>query len=414
MKRTNYLILIICAFLTGSPLYATENTPANSIYVTDFLPENYVTDGSVSYQKYLQLAIKKAQEKKLTLVFPAMKYLVNAQGLMLGSNLTISMYGAIFIVDEKCSTDGQVFTGKNIRNLNIFGGEIVGRNDKWKEGINIRGILISGSSGNIRIKDMYIHDLTSNGIGLFGEENIPISDVWITDTYIDNCCNFYGDYASEKPGTEPGSVREDQGSVAFYYVNDFTVRGCRFERSRSDGTHFYKCRRGQFTDNKVYSAQMGGYFLEGCHEVTASNNIIKDNGSRGVTIERGSYNCTLIGNVVSNSGREGLWAPNCAGLNITGNVFDKNGRKPNGDTSYRTWNANITVNAASDPSHTDTRDYIISNNIIYTTASQVAAIRADADKSDNIIVINNLLRGENRKIQVDGENTGNIILKGNE
>jgi len=414
MKQTSYLLLIICTLLTNHSIFAKGNTPIQNIYVTDYLPENYLTDGSVNYREYLQKAIDSAIKTKLTLVFPAMQYLVDEQGLKIGSNLTITMYGAVFIVDEKCDSDGQVFIGNDIKNLNLFGGEISGRNDKWKEGVNIRGIFISGQSDNIRIKDMYIHDLTSNGIGLFGEEESPISDVWVTDTYIDNCCNFYGDYESDKPGTEPGSVREDQGSVAFYYVNDFTVRGCRFERSRSDGTHFYKCKRGQFTDNKVYSAQMGGYFLEGCLEVTAANNIIKNNGSRGVTIERGSFNCTLIGNVVSNSGRQGLWAPNSAGLTVTGNIFDKNGRKPNGNTNYRIWNANITVNAASDPSNTYTRDYLIADNIIYTTADQIAAVHIDADKSRNIIIKNNLLQGENRTIKIDGKNDGSIVIEGNE
>jgi len=414
MKRTSYLLLILYSLLTVQKLPAKENTKEKCIYVTDFLTENYVTDGSVNYREYIQKAIDKAIEKNLPLVFPPMKYLVNEQGLKIGSDLTITMYGAVFMVDENCHSDGQVFIGKDIKNVNLFGGEIAGINEKWEVGVNIRGILITGQSGNIRIKDMFIHDLSSNGIGLFGTEELPILDVWVTDTYIDNCCNFYGDYESEKPGPEPSSVREDQGSVAFYYVNDFTVRGCRFERSRSDGTHFYRCKRGQFTDNKVYSAQMGGYFLEGCFEVTASNNVIKDNGSRGVTIERGSHNCTLVGNAVSNSGRQGLWAPNSAGLIITGNIFDENGRKPNGKTKDRIWNANITVNAASDPSHTDTRDYIISNNIIYTTAGQIAAIHVDADKSENIVIKNNLYRGENRKIKVDGENNGTIVVDRNE
>ncbi|MBN2316881.1 MAG: hypothetical protein JXM79_23335 [Sedimentisphaerales bacterium] len=44
-----------------------------------------------------------------------------------------------------------------------------------------------------------------------------------------------------------------------YYVHDFTVRGCRLEDSRSDGTHFYFCQPGQFNDHFVYRAKMGGY-----------------------------------------------------------------------------------------------------------------------------------------------------------
>ncbi|MEZ6050681.1 MAG: hypothetical protein R3C02_04705 [Planctomycetaceae bacterium] len=71
---------------------------------------------------------------------------------------------------------------------------------------------------------------------------------------------MYGDYQAPKGelhGPEKGSVREDQGSVAFYYVEDFVVRGCRFSRSRSDGTHFYHCTNGHFSDNRVDRSKMG-------------------------------------------------------------------------------------------------------------------------------------------------------------
>src|SRR5262249_8098093 len=152
-----------------------------------------------------------------------------------------------------------------------------------------------------------------------------------------------GDYLSDRPGPEKGSTREDQGLITFYHVEDFVVRGCRLDRSRSDGTHFYRCRRGQFVDNKVYAAQMGGYFVESCEAGVAADNIVRAAGSRGVTIERGSKHCTLRGCVVAGSGREGLWAPNCTGLVVTGNVFCDNGRKPNGKEPGQVWNATITV-----------------------------------------------------------------------
>ncbi len=95
-----------------------------------------------------------------------------------------------------------------------------------------------------------------------------------------------------------GQLFHGQGLIALYHVHDFTIRGCRFEDSCSDGTHFFFCERGHFTDNRVYRAMMGGYFLESCQHVLAANNIIRDNGSRGVTIERGSEFCTLTGNTI--------------------------------------------------------------------------------------------------------------------
>jgi parallel beta-helix repeat protein len=143
--------------------------------------------------------------------------------------------------------------------------------------------------------------------------------------------------------------------------------------------------------------------------------VIRDNGSRGVTIERGSRNCTLRGNVVANSGREGLWAPDSSGLVVTGNVFDRNGRKPNGKLPHQVWNANVTVNHdPRDPTNSPTEDYVISDNIITTTAGQVAAIRVDAAVCAGVVVRNNLLRGENRRVVIEGDPAGRVTANGNE
>ena len=160
---------------------------------------------------------------------------------------------------------------------------------------------------------------------------------------------------------------------------------------------------------------MGGYFIESCDDVLASDNVIRDNGSRGVTIERGSRNCTLNACVVANSGREGLWAPNCTGLIITNNVFDRNGRKPNGTKPTHIWNANLTVNSdPSDPTKSATEDYVIAGNLLYTTASQLAAMRINAGEVKGIVVRDNLLRGENRRVLVEGDGSGRVTLRGNE
>jgi hypothetical protein len=251
---------------------------------------------------------------------------------------------------------------------------------------------------------MQFLNLSSNGIGIFGTEEQPIRDVWVRDVITKNCCKRYPDYLSgEKP--EKGSVREDQGDVAFYYVEDFVVTGCRLEGSRSDGTHFYRSKRGQITENRIYRAKMGGYFVETCESVIGRGNVMLENGSRGVTIERDSRNCIFADNVVRLSGREGLWAPDCVGLVVTGNVFDRNGRKPNGPEKRYMWNANITINEAhGDPTNAPTQNYLISENMITSTASQIAAIRVDTspDETKNIVIRGNVLLGENRRVLIEG------------
>lgn len=414
------LVLICLLGATGRGRGPAPDQPAGReqalLSVADFLPKGYVTDGSVSYQKEIQQAIDTAARDGRTLVFPPITYRIDESGLQLRSRSTLWLYGAVFRLDEHRTKDGQVFRGHDVSDVQFLGGEVVGRNDAWPEGVNIRGVYLTGRSRNLRMRDTHFHDLSSNAIGIFGDPKQPIRDVWITDVVIENCCNRYGDYLSAQPGPEKGSVREDQGLIACYHVQDFVVRGCRLEKSRSDGTHFYRCRQGQFTHNKVYAAQMGGYFVESCEDVLASDNIIRDNGSRGVTIERGSKHCTLTGSVVASSGREGLWAPNCTGLVITGNVFDRNGRKPNGKEPHQVWNANVTVNKdPRDPTKSPTQDYLIAHNILYTTAGQAAAIRIDADReTTGIVVKDNLLRGDNRDVRIEGEGREKVAAQRNE
>ncbi len=417
-SRIFCLAVLVAWFVTdlASARAAEAARPAGMIIATDYLPKGYAKDGSEFYREQLQQAIDATPEGG-TLVFPPMTYKLDEVGLKIKSRMTLCLHGATFMFDDDCDIDGQAFLGEDVEDVTFAGGAIVGRNDKWELGVNIRGIGLVGASKNIRIRDMSFKNLSSNGIGIFATEDKPARDVWVTDCVVENCCNHYGDYLSGKgAGPEKGSKREDQGSVCFYYVNDWVVSGSRFEKSRSDGTHFFKSHRGQFVHNKVYEAKMGGYFIEDCSDVMCSDNVIRDNGSRGATIERGSRRCTLNANVIANSGREGLWAPDCVGLIVTGNFFDRNGRKPNGEKPEHVWNANITINKSK--SKVDQwplpADYVVANNIIVTTAEQVAAIRIDSDVASGIVIRDNVMRGENRQVLVQGSKPDSVIARGNE
>jgi len=402
MKRHSILVCALNAALSVT-------APAATLKVIDFLPQDFLRDASVSYERQIQRAIDQAAAAGATLEFPAITFAVTETGWQLRSGLTLNMRGAMFQLGAECAQDGAVFHGRDVTDVTLTGGTIIGRNDVWRDGVNIRGIHITGQSARIRVHDMSFRNLSSNGIGIFGNAAHFIRDVWVRDVMVENCCKRYPDYLSDEKG-EPGSQREDQGDVAFYYVEDFVVDGCRFERSRSDGTHFYRCRHGQITNNRIYRAKMGGYFIETCEGVVGRGNIILENGSRGTTIERGSVNCVFSGNVVRLSGREGLWAPDCIGLVVTGNVFDRNGRKPNGPSPRYIWNANITIdNQRGDPTNSPTRDYLISDNLIHTTAGQIAAIRVDAtDETRDIVIRGNVLLGENRRVLLEGSNVSEV------
>ena len=207
---------------------------------TDSLPKGYVQDGSVSYQADIQRAIDQAARSGGDLLFPPMIYAVNEKGWQLHANMTIHMEGAVFLLSKACTAKGAVFHGHDVTDLSLCGGTILGHNAVWGDGVNIRGVHITGESGHSAARDLTMRDLSSNGIGIFGNEQHHIRDVRIHDVVVENCCNRYPDYLSkEKP--EKGSMREDQGLIACYFVDDFLVAGCRLERSRFDGTHFYCC-----------------------------------------------------------------------------------------------------------------------------------------------------------------------------
>ncbi|HPI72610.1 MAG TPA: right-handed parallel beta-helix repeat-containing protein [bacterium] len=403
---------IVCFFSCTGLRQTHPATASHSfISVTDFLPKGFSKDGSVSYQLHLQRALDAAAGKRLTLFFPPMIYALDEKGLQLHSHLTLLMHGAVFQLRKECTEDGQAFHGRDLQQVAFIGGEVCGPVERWPEGVNIRGIHLTGRCEKIRIQEMYFHHLTSNAVGVFAAADAWAKDIWITDVVAEEGCNEYGDYLSGRPGPETNSSRQDQGLIALYYVQDFTVRGCRLERSRSDGTHFYRCREGAFVHNRVYAARMGGYFLETCENVCASDNLILNNGSRGVTIERGSKDCLLQGNIIAHSGREGLWAPNCTGLIVTGNHFTYNGRKANGAKKEQLWNANITINSAHDPTNTLTRDYLISNNIVYTSNSQIAAVRIETAAAKNIVIRQNQFLGEKDLVVIEGEELENVTME---
>ncbi len=398
LVRFSVLCLVSC-----SAGWASARADEAIIRLSDRLPQGYARDGSVSYQGEIQ-RILDSSPAGAVIEFPPIVYTVDETGWTVKSGMTLRMHGARFQFGEECSTDGALFQGVDVVDVSLFGGTVVGRNDVWVDGVNIRGIFLEGRCARIRVREMQFQDLSSNAIGIFGTEEQPVRDVWIRDVIAENCCKRYADYLSDEKH-EKGSVREDQGDVALYFVEDFVVSGCRFERSRSDGTHFYRSQNGQITDNRIYRAKMGGYFVETCQNVVGRGNVILENGSRGVTIERDSRNCLFADNVVRFSGREGLWAPDCVGLVVTGNIFDRNGRKPNGPEKRFVWNANITINEAHvDPTGAPTQDYFLSDNVITTSASQIAAIRVETlpPETNRIILRNNVLLGENHTILIEG------------
>ncbi|MCC6694106.1 MAG: right-handed parallel beta-helix repeat-containing protein [Candidatus Hydrogenedentes bacterium] len=322
---------------------------------------------AAAHQRLLQEAFDAAgpgyHEFRIT---PGEYRFADPKGVRIPGNCTVVMEGVRIVWEAEVKEDGQTFLLENVSNVVLSGGEIIGRRDKWSPGTNIAGVRVLGDCHDIRIAYLTCRDLTSNAVGFFGEESKPMSNVTLKEVRGYNCCNYYGDYLATPRGPAEGSKREDQGAVAMYYVNDWLVDACWFEGSQSDGTHFFHSHRGRFVNSVVRGSKMGGYFLEGCEDVVASGNHILENGSRGCTIERNSRRCTLANNIVANSGREGLWAPDVEGIIVTGNIFRTNGRKNDADKDCE-----IRIDETTEY-EVSTCDILIQGNMFYTTPEQTA------------------------------------------
>ena len=323
-----------------------------------------------AHQAVIQGVLDGLSEGKNTVLFAAGDYwLTDPRGLRVPGDTTLLMRGARFHLADNMVADGQAFLLDNVGNIRMEGGEVIGARDAWDDGVNIAGVRITGANSDYHLESMVFRDLSSNAVGVFGDSTeAPVRNVFLQQVTGINCCNIYIDYLQDNQGPAPGSDRRDQGTVAFYYVDGWVVKGCHFEGSRSDGTHFYHAHNGTFVNTTVSNSTMGGYFLEECENVVSSGNYISNNGSRGVTIERNSRFCTFTSNIVIHSGREGMWLPEIAHIMVNDNIFVENGQKndPERDCEIRIDNSEVY--------HTQTEDIHIKNNIFRMRPGQTAAI----------------------------------------
>lgn len=343
---------------------------------------------ATGHRTQIQQCLDKAGDRPAVFRFAPGDYvLTDAEGLRIPARASLLMDGARFLLAEDIQTDGQAFLIENASDVSLHGGEIVGSRAAWADSTNVAGVRARGNVQNIRVSNLTCRDLSSNAVGIFGlGDDAPIRNVSLTGVVGINCCNVYVDYLQPNAGPAPGSDRRDQGVVALYHVDGWSVDGCRFEGSRSDGTHFYHCRNGLFTNCSVTGSQMGGYFIEGCENVLALGNLISDNGSRGVTIERDSRCCTLASCLVTRSGREGLWMPDVCSIIVTGNIFVENGQKDDGERDCEIRLDN------TDRYATETRDIRIEGNIFRTAAHQTAVVHMGTGVT-GVVMGNNTFEG---------------------
>jgi parallel beta-helix repeat protein len=343
-------------------------------------------------------------------IFPPGNYVFEAPGgVQIFSGMTLWMYGAnIFLSSdpEKINADGRAFFTSVANDVCIMGGTIQGNRSAWPDSTNIVGVEIIGGS-RITICDMYIFNLSSNGIRVHGvQPSTFASNVILKNNRIVNCSAKYVDYLEDPPGgPAAGTDREDGGNISLWNVNNFLIDGNLLTSSAGDGVHFLKCTDGRIVNNNIRDAKMGGLLLENCIDITVANNRFYRSGSRGITIEHlvtggitpysdgRTHRIKLQNNYVGYSGREGIWLRNARKFLVSGNLLFWNGQKQD------TPDANLYI--SNEPiGSSEVQDILVTDNKSYTVSTQSLAFRATSS-GENIVFKNNFMGGSVNKIRMD-------------
>ena len=121
--------------------------------------------------------------------------------------------------------------------------------------------------------------------------------------------------------------KEEKGSVNVVYGKNITVTGCRVS-GEGDSTHIAKSENVVFSDNQILGSRMGALYIGFfCKNVTLSGNTVYGtNGSRTLSVERGTEDITIVGNTFTGGGR-GCWFNRPKNAVIMGNIFSGNTEK---------------------------------------------------------------------------------------
>ncbi|KRD07483.1 hypothetical protein ASE21_18530 [Flavobacterium sp. Root901] len=174
----------------------------------NYLPKNYVQDGSVDYGTYLQKGI----DENSFVEFPNFPILIGENGLTLKSNsILLFKSKSKLILKANSLSNYQILDLKNIENVQIYNPKLIGERyehtgvkGEWGMGINILssknisiynpeikncwgdGIYISKvsviESENIIVKGGIIDNNRRNGISIISGKKIDISNIVLSNT----------------------------------------------------------------------------------------------------------------------------------------------------------------------------------------------------------------------------------------
>src|SRR5690606_13000285 len=152
--------------------------------ILEYLPKNYVKDGTIDYTGYIQKAI----DENKNIVLPNFPILINDGGLKLKSNFNLFFQKeSALIMKPSTKTKYSFFSLTEVDNVNIYNPTLLGdrkthlsNKGEWGMGISIYG------STNVKIYNVNIKDTWGDGIYINSNKNKHSYNVLIKNGYIDN------------------------------------------------------------------------------------------------------------------------------------------------------------------------------------------------------------------------------------
>ena len=172
--------------LVPSPEYSQEMLNEFMEYpaIEDYLPSNYVEDGTRDYTSYVQQAINENQNVR----FPDFPILINDTGIFLRSNSNLYFQpNSSLIMAPTDLGRYTILTLNDLTNVNIYNPTLVGERDdhlgtggEWGTGLRING------SSHINVYDVNIKDMWGDGIYVGKYRAVQSDDILIENGLIDN------------------------------------------------------------------------------------------------------------------------------------------------------------------------------------------------------------------------------------
>lgn len=304
--------------------------PLNRINVNDY--------GALGFDKIedtesIQSAIDSVPSNSTIIIPPGLYYINAKSGIKLKSNITLIIEGTLQAIPNNLE-NSRIISINNSSNINIIGGTLIGErydhhgtDGEWGMGIQIM------SSSNILIKNTTSKDNWGDGfyIGRFNSSDIVPSNIRL-------CSIISTNNRRQGLSIVSGDTILVNNSVFSKTNGTDPQAGIDIETDEHDTVQNVAIFNSLFYDNigagiVVSKPEVNGFPVlnsQAVKNIIIKNNIITNNSCptcnrEGLLISSSSGN-TIVNNIVSNNGQDGISLVNGSSNNIVkGNISTDNG-----------------------------------------------------------------------------------------